>query len=326
MNTFKPTKLALALKLALVAGVCQQAGAEPFPSRFDLLELDGSNGVAIIGGSAEELSGFSVSAAGDLNNDGISDVILGAYLADNTLGGVDSGRSYIIYGSNNTFSSPIELNDFSNPDLFSAFGGEAISVTRFSGHSVSGAGDFNDDGVDDFLIGAPGNRLGSPLQATSGRAYLGFGRAFLSNTFLGSFTGATGFKINAENAFDTTIGYSVSSAGDFNGDGIDDILIGATRADLGGNGRGGRSYILFGTSSITSPFEFELSALDGTNGVVIAKGALDNQFGYSVSSIGDFKGDKLDDVIIGSPGSSSNGNNSGNSYIVFGTDTLLTSP
>ena len=320
MPTFEKSKLGVALQLALIAGVCQQASAEPFPARLNLSTLDGTSGVIITGASAGDASGFSVSAAGDINGDGISDVTIGAYRAETTLGGVDAGLTYIVYGSDQTFISPIALDDFSTPSPFRAFGEENSQGVCFSGHSVSGAGDFNNDGFDDYLIGAPGNIPGLPLEDTEGRAYLGFGSQFLSNTFLGSFNGSSGFKINAESTLDNAIGYSVSRAGDFNGDGIDDVLIGATRADLAGDGRGGRAYILFGTSSITAPFEFNLNTLDGSNGVVISKAATSSLLGFSASPIGDFNGDGQDDVIIGAPGSTTNGNNSGSSYIVFGTN------
>jgi len=118
MPTFEKSKLGVALQLALIAGVCQQASAEPFPARLNLSTLDGTSGVIITGASAGDASGFSVSAAGDINGDGISDVTIGAYRAETTLGGVDAGRSYIIFGSGQAFMSPIALDDFSLPSPF----------------------------------------------------------------------------------------------------------------------------------------------------------------------------------------------------------------
>jgi hypothetical protein len=113
-------------------------------------------------------------------------------------------------------------------------------------------------------------------------------------------------------------GFSVAS-GDINGDGIDDLIIGAPTADPNGF-NSGQTYVVFGsTGGNTIPFN--LSSLDGTNGFTI-NGI--NQYvnsGYSLAS-GDINGDGTDDVIIGAPGADPNGSDSGETYVVFGSDTL----
>ena len=118
-------------------------------------------------------------------------------------------------------------------------------------------------------------------------------------------------------------GGSVSSAGDINGDGIDDLIIGAREADPNGNNNAGQSYVVFGKdTAVDGAFEatFELSDLDGSDGFVLNGIDAFDYSGGSVSSAGDINGDGIDDLIIGAPDADPNGNNyAGQSYVVFGT-------
>ena len=133
-----------------------------------------------------------------------------------------------------------------------------------------------------------------------------------------------GFVINGVDVNDNS-GFSVSAAGDVNGDGLDDVIIGAYLADPNGNSTSGSSYVVFGTES-TDAIELSTLEIEGGGGFVI-NGVDGNDFsGYSVSGAGDINGDGLDDVIIGAYQADPNGNNSGSSYVVFGTCLLYTSP
>jgi len=107
---------------------------------------------------------------------------------------------------------------------------------------VSSAGDVNDDGVDDLLIGAP------RANTWVGESYVVFGGAFLGSggtIDLDSLDGTNGFVLNGIGRGDNS-GRGVSSAGDVNGDGIDDLIIGASGADPNGNLSAGESYVVFG--------------------------------------------------------------------------------
>ena len=121
--------------------------------------------------------------------------------------------------------------------------------------------------------------------------------------------------LRSERLIDSS-GRSVSSAGDINGDGVDDLIIGAYGADPNGS-VSGSSYVVFGSDSGFNS-TLNLSSLDGSNGFRIDGVAEGNRSGVSVSSAGDINGDGVDDLIIGAYGADPNGSASGSSYVVFG--------
>jgi hypothetical protein len=123
----------------------------------------------------------------------------------------------------------------------------------------------NGDGFDDLIVGAFG---ADPNGTSSGASYVVFGKADGTPVELSAVAGDTGgFVINGAAAFDQS-GYSVSSAGDVNGDGLDDLIMGALRADPNGNYAAGASYVVFGKA--TGAQAINLSAIaSGTGGFVI---------------------------------------------------------
>ena len=200
----------------------------------------------------------------------------------------------------------------------------------FSGRSVSAAGDINGDGVDDLIVSADGAAPNGNTNA--GSSYVVFGRDvavvgdFDPTLTLSALDGRTGFRIDGVNENDSS-GYSVSEAGDINGDGVDDLIVGAFGASPNGNTNAGSSYVVFGRDvAMVGDFDptLALSVLDGRTGFRI-DGVNGNDFsGFSVSAAGDINGDGVDDLIVGAPGADPNGNGyAGSSYVVFGRDAAV---
>jgi Ca2+-binding RTX toxin-like protein len=285
-----------------------------FGPTFNLSDLNGSNGFAINGIAAGDLSGFSVSSAGDVNGDGFDDLIIGAIAADPN--GISSaGQSYVVFGSNSGFSASLNLSTLNGSNGF-AINGIAGDL---SGWSVSNAGDVNGDGFDDLIIGAKNaDPNGIPL---AGQSYVVFGSnsGFGAGLNLSTLNGSNGFSINGIRVYDYS-GFSVSNAGDVNGDGFDDLIIGARYADPNGIDRAGQSYVVFGSNSGFGA-DLNLSTLNGSNGFAINGIAAGDFSGFSVSSAGDVNGDGFDDLIIGAIAADPNGiSSAGQSYVVFGSN------
>jgi len=289
-----------------------------FASTIDLSSLVGSSGFRLDGVSAGDQSGDSVSAAGDVNGDGIDDLVIGAFAADPN--GGTSGSSYVVFGRSTAFASIINLSGL---DGSTGFRLDGVTASDFSGHSVSAAGDVNGDGIDDLLIGAYGADLNS--NNYSGASYVVFGRstAFASIINLSSLDGSSGFRLDGATSGEYS-GRSVSAAGDVNGDGIDDLLIGAYGADPNSNSYSGSSYVVFGRSTGFAA-TINLSSLDGSSGFRIDGVTTDDRSGRAVSAAGDVNGDGIDDLLIGAYRADPNGSDSGASYVVFGRSTAFAS-
>ena len=280
----------------------------------ELSDLDGSDGFVLNGVDSYDYSGNSVSSAGDVNGDGVADLLIGAFVAGPNRSG--SGESYVVFGGDVGSLGEIELSGLDGSDGFVLNG---VDSGDSAGSSVSSAGDVNDDGVADLLIGAFGadpNGNGS-----AGKSYVvfgGTGLGALGSVELSDLDGSDGFVLNGVDSSDFS-GNSVSSAGDVNGDGVADLLIGAYVADPNGNIDAGESYVVFGGPGIGTGGSVELSGLDGSNGFVL-NGVDSGDFaGGSLSGAGDVNGDGVADLLIGADRASPNGNSSaGESYVVFG--------
>ena len=224
--------------------------------------------VIITGESGPYYFGDAVAGAGDVNGDGYADVIVAADGYNS-----QTGRTYVYYGG-------AVMNNVVDVIMT----GEAVS--NWFGHSVSSAGDINNDGYSDIIIGAYG------YGSNTGRAYIYFGGDGVMNNGVDIIL--TGY---ASNEF---FGNSVSTAGDVNGDGIPDAIIGSN----GYSSSTGRAYIYFGGTG-----------LNNTPNVIITGESVSSSFGISVSTAGDVNGDGFSDVIVGASGGSSV---MGKAYVYYG--------
>jgi len=204
--------------------------------------------------------GFSVSGAGDVNGDGYDDVIIGE--PENSSKGKNSGMAHIFFGG------PVI-----NRTADVALAGE--SPWNFFGVSVSGAGDVNGDGCDDVIVGATNLADRQPPNDVS-TAYVYFGGAAMDALP----------DVVLKGWSNSSFGVSVSGAGDVNGDGFDDVVVGA--ANLTTENGVGRALVYFGGPR-----------MDNASDVMLVAGSPGEGFGHAVSGAGDINNDSYDDVIVG---------------------------
>jgi hypothetical protein len=279
----------------------------------------GTNGFLINGAAAGDWAGFSVSNAGDVNGDGLSDLIVGA---KNNTGAV--GRSYVVFGKINT--TTVEL---------SALGANGFSINGQnaddnSGYNVSSAGDVNGDGLADLAVYAP---LSDPAAGTNaGRTYVVFGKSNNTAVDLSAIAAGTaaGYVINGNLAGegvgtvmdDKFMRVQMSHAGDVNGDGLADLIVGSMSADPASGTDAGRSYVVYGQTGTTA---INLSAVEsGVGGFAITGQSIGDATGV-VSAAGDVNGDGFADLIVGAQEADpTTGLRAGKSYVIFGGSRFAT--
>ena len=235
--------------------------------------VDGSVLYNFDGDSQGDIFGGSVSGSVDVNGDGFADLIVGAVLDDNN--GNDSGSARVFSGADGSV-------------LYNFDGDSAGDVFGASG---SGAGDVNEDGVDDLIVGAPRDD-NNGTDSGSARVFSGADGSIL-------------FNFHGDDVGDD-FGRSVSGAGDVNGDGFADLIVGANLDDNNGNSSGSARIFSGADGSVLYTFDGDSAGDD---------------FGRSVSGAGDLNGDGLADFIVGA--SSGGANDAGYARVFVSQITVL---
>ena len=284
-----------------------------FGQTLDLASLTAAQGFAITGINAFDFSGASVSAAGDVNGDGLADFLIGAPWGE-AAQGTNAGEAYLVFGRAGGFGAGLDLSTL---DGVTGVTFRGVAAGDGLGFAVSGAGDINGDGFDDLILGA--READGSGEVDAGASYVVFGRAggFTAGMDVSTLTGTDGFRISGADPTDRS-GYSVAAAGDVNGDGIDDLIIGAPQGDPGGRANAGEAYVVFGRLGGFGA-TLDLGALSGTNGFTISGVDAGDHAGWSVASAGDLNGDGLADLVIGALYADPGGReNAGKTWVVFG--------
>ncbi len=227
---------------------------------------------------------------------------------------------------NAQFPTSVWPDDLDGRNGFHVLGDRTLEL----GRSAVGIGDVNADGIDDIASGGPGVTYppadcgGFPLEcpdcdATPGAVHVLFGRPGIGGD--GSWSLDTPethvLRIEGLNPNDETD--TVAPAGDFNNDGIDDFLVGAHLASPGGIVLAGAAYLMYGGPGLSDTDSFDLNALDGSNGFMIAGGSTWALIGRRLASIGDFNNDGVDDIAVSAIGDGPPGRpDAGQIYILFG--------
>ena len=290
---------------AALAATALGMGA-PATAQEGPIDLLSQADIRLIGEATDGGAGQAVSAAGDVNNDGVPDVLVGAPTFDDGPSKLSAGRVYVVFGD--PTPGTIDLGSL-GAGGFTIDGAEAGDI---AGNSVGRAGDVNDDGYDDILIGAEhanGESIGY-----AGAAYVVFGKATTTPVELSSL-GAGGFAING--TAPETVGREVAGVLDVNGDGMDDVAVSAPRAAYNTRAESGSVYVIFGKTSTTAVDTATL----GAGGFRIDGEAADVAL-QRVAGGGDVDDDGTPDIVVGAPGTTHNGrDSSGAVYVVFGKST-----
>jgi hypothetical protein len=253
--------------------------------------LDSSE-LSFVGEATEDKLGHAVGGVGDVDGDGVPDLLMGAY--GNDQAGFDAGKTYLISGS--SIEGLTGQRDVAADATM--FLGEAPDDA--SGHALRGASDVDGDGLDDFVIGARKNDQGS---SDGGKVYLLLGSSLGSPGESSSLSDADyGFYGEIEDGW---VGYQASGAGDVDGDGRADILIGAHMSDDGA----GRVYLYFGGGLVPGDLSTEMADIKFTGQYPA------DQAGRSIAPAGDVDGDGLDDILIGAR---NHWDGYGTAYLVLG--------
>jgi hypothetical protein len=243
--------------------------------------IPSSTGFVITGNIAGDHFGFPVSAAGDVNKDTYDDIVIGSEFKDSFRGII-----YVVYGKAN----PVDIDLSGSTVLDPASTGFVASGENQGDHfgfAVSEAGDVNKDGYADILVGA----------WSANSAYVIYGGPTLANIILANGPlnpATTGFRVSGFASGDH-FGCAVSRAGDMNGDGYGDILVGADWF----NSQQGAAYVIYGKAAPEN-IVLQTTQLDpDTTGFMMKGAGANNNLGFRVGFAGDINKDGFPDILVG---------------------------
>lgn len=282
----------------LVAAPCYDNGEQANVGRV-MLFLGTDSGLSTTaswtayGDQAGAMFGRSVASAGDVNNDGYDDVIIGAPLRNNTVGGTtysSAGKVYVYMGNSSGLSTTASWTM------------EANQNNAEFGWSVASAGDINNDNYDEVIIGAP--KYNNSGQKGKVFVYKGSSSGLLTSAYW------TAESDQVASVF----GYSVASAGDVNNDGYGDVIIGAPLYDNGQTDEG-RAFVYLGSSA----------GLASTPAWTAESNQTYAEFGHSVAAAGNVNNDSYGDVVVGAPKYDNGQTNEGRVYLFLGNSSGVAS-
>ncbi len=261
--------------------------------------------VTIIGAASGDALGGGGILAGDISDDGVADILIGAPLSDGNAGlTADSGAVFVINGSN-TLAAQYDLAlDEQDTVIYGAAAGD-----RLASENAMALGDFNEDGLLDLVVGS------SLVGSNAGEAYIVFGDSALP-AMIDLSAGDEDVTILGASAGDRLTAGGALAAGDVNGDGIDDLLLGA----FGAASAAGAAYIIYGDSALTGTIDIFAGDEDIT---ISGAAAGDSLTAGGALAAKDITGNGLADIILGAPGASPSARaGAGAAYIIFGSDSL----
>lgn len=235
----------------------------------------------------------SLSAMGDMDGDGFDDVLI-----TRAQGPADNGTTFAILGQSANPGNIVAGSMMLDSGLFND---PSASASDISDMRVSSIGDFDGDGIDDYIVGAP---LANDVAATT---------PFTGNAQI--IDGATGLAIASLTGLVSpdAVGKAVAGIGDVNGDGYADVLVGAPYA---GASHTGAAYLLFGGA--TTPTAIDVTAMSPLDGIMITGIGTQNLLGMNMSAAGDFNNDGIGDFVLSAPREAG----TGEAYIIMGDKAL----
>jgi hypothetical protein len=294
-----------------------------FPTALNADLLDGTDGFRIVGNSLNGILGFSV-AGGDINSDGLGDIIVSAPGAAN-----GRGAGYVVFGRDASlpgaaFAGVLDVGALDGTNGFMVEGSAPAPNSSSAGSRLgwsATAADLNGDGFDDLIFGSTYDRQADDLQTGSIVVVFGKAGGFDASLSASALDGSNGFHIIGFHQNEAP-GWSIDRAGDVNGDGLQDLIIGTRSAQIPDREGAGVSYVVFGRVGGFGPI-LDVGNLDGVNGFRILGAAAGDLTGKFVAAAGDINGDGVDDLLV--RGEDIGGTDDFNPvvYVIYGVRTVL---